>query len=64
MPALSSEFGMDHAPFQQVERPRKRGRPLTSEEKWMVHHVFETVEKEQNAKASIERDDPYSLTSK
>jgi transposase len=55
---------MEHAPFQQVERPRKRGRPLTSEEKWMVQHVFETVEKEQNAKASIERDDPYSLTSK
>jgi hypothetical protein len=30
----------------------------------MVQHVFETVEKEQNAKARIEREDPYSLTSK
>ena len=36
---------MDHANFQQFERPRKRGRPLTYEEKWMVQHVFETLEK-------------------
>ena len=54
---------MDHANFRQFERPRKRGRPLTYEEKWMVQHVFETLEKEQNAEAIIHRHDPYSLTS-
>ena len=55
---------MDHANFQQFERPRKRGRPLTYEEKWMVQHVFETLEKEKNAEAIIQKHDPYSLTSK
>jgi hypothetical protein len=55
---------MDHSHFQQFERPRKRGRPLTYEEKWMVQHVFETLEKEKNAEAIIQRHDPYSLTSK
>jgi transposase len=55
---------MDHSNFQQFERPRKRGRPLTYEEKWMVQHVFETLEKEQNAEAIIQTHDPYSLTSK
>jgi transposase len=54
---------MDYSHFQQFERPRKRGRPLTYEEKWMVHHVFETLEKEQNAEAIIQKHDPYSLTS-
>ena len=55
---------MDHSHFQQCERPRKRGRPLTYEEKWMVQHVFETLEKEKNAEAILQRPDPYSLTSK
>jgi transposase len=55
---------MDHSHFQQFERPRKRGRPLTYEEKWMVQHVFEALEKEKNAEAIIQRHDPYSLTSK
>jgi transposase len=55
---------MDHANFRQFERPRKRGRPLTYEEKWMVQHVFETLEKEKNAEAISHRHDPYSLTSK
>lgn len=54
---------MDHSNFQQFERPRKRGRPLTYEEKWMVQHVFETLEKEKNAEAIIQKHDPYSLTS-
>jgi len=49
---------MDHANFQQFERPRKRGRPLTYEEKWMVQHVFETLEKEKNAEAILQRHDP------
>jgi transposase len=55
---------MDYAHFRQFERPRKRGRPLTYEEKWMVQHVFEALEKEKNAEALIQRHDPYSLTSK
>src|SRR6266849_4223733 len=55
---------MDYSNFQQFERPRKRGRPLTYEEKWMVQHVFETLEKEHNAEAIIQKHDPYSLTSK
>jgi len=54
---------MDHAHCQQFERPRKRGRPLTYEEKWMVQHVFDTLEKEKNAEAIIQRHDPSSLTS-
>jgi hypothetical protein len=55
---------MDHANLPQCERPRKRGRPLTYEEKWRVQHVFETLEKEKNAEAIIQRHEPYSLTSK
>jgi transposase len=55
---------MDATNFQRVERPRKRGRPLTYEEKWIVHHVFETFEKEKQEGAIIEIQDPYHLTSK
>src|SRR5262249_9340011 len=42
MHVLFSEFCMDQPHGRQFERPRKRGRPLTYEEKWMVQHVFET----------------------
>ena len=55
---------MDQSHDQQFERPRKRGRPLTYEEKWMVQHVFETVAQEKNAEPIPQRHDPYSLTSK
>jgi len=55
---------MDAANFQRLERPRKRGRPLTYEEKWIVQHVVETFEKEKNAGAIVQIQDPYSLTSK
>src|SRR5438874_4466717 len=55
---------MDSSHFQRGERPRKRGRPLTYEEKWMVQHVFETVAQEKNAEPIPQRHDPYSLTSK
>ena len=55
---------MDDANFQRLERPRKRGRPLTYEEQWMVPHVFETFEKEKNAGAIVQMQDPSSLTSK
>src|SRR6266568_7837333 len=55
---------MDQSHGRQFARPRKRGRPLTYEEKWMVHHVFETLTKENNAEPILQRHDPYSLTSK
>lgn len=54
---------MDDSTFQRFERPRKRGRPLTYEEKWMVQQVFETVEKEKTEGAIVRMRDPYSLTS-
>jgi transposase len=55
---------MDQSHGRQFARPRKRGRPLTYEEKWMVHHVFETLTKANNAEPILQRHDPYSLTSK
>ncbi len=55
---------MDDANFQRLERPRTRGRPLTYEEKWIVQHVFETFEKDKNAGAIVQMQDPSSLTSK
>lgn len=54
---------MDDSTFQRVERPRKRGRPLTYEEKWMVQQVFEPVEKEKTEGTIVRMRDPYSLTS-
>lgn len=54
---------MDDATVQRFERPRKRGRPLTHEEKWMVQQVFEPVEKENQEGACVRRQDPSSLTS-
>ena len=61
---FSVGFKMDDANFQRFELPRKRGRPLTYEEKWIVQHVFETFEKEKSAGAIVQIQDPYSLTSK
>ena len=61
---FSVGFKMDDANFQRLERPRTRGRPLTYEEKWIVQHVFETFEKDKNAGAIVQMQDPYSLTSK
>jgi len=55
---------MDQSHGRQFAGPRKRGRPLTYEEKWMVQHVFETLTKEKNAEPILQRHDPYSLTSK
>jgi transposase len=49
--------------FQSLERPRKCGRPLTYEEKWIVLHVFETFVREKQERGVIQIDDPYSLTS-
>ena len=55
---------MDYSHGRRCERPRKRGRALTYEEKWMVQHVFETVEQEKTTGVILSRHDPYGLTSK
>jgi transposase len=47
-----------------VERPRKRGRPLSYEEKWMVYQVFEALEHERAETAMVGTLDSYSRTSK
>jgi len=57
------DLDMDTYHDSPVERPRKRGRPLTHEEKWMVHHVFEPFEKERQAGGVVRIEDPYKLTS-
>jgi transposase len=46
-----------------VKRPRKRGRPLTYEEKWMVQHVFEKFQHNKKEKSTVIVEDPYSMTS-
>jgi len=55
---------MANADLHLFVRPRQRGRPLTYEEKWLVHHVFETFVQEKKADAIVRIEDPYSLTSK
>ena len=35
---------------------------MTYEEKWMLQQVFATIEKEPNTEASLQGDDPYTLT--
>jgi transposase len=49
--------------LQLVEQPRKRGRPLTYEEKWLVFHVFKTFLKGKQDQEIIQIEDPYDLTS-
>jgi len=46
-----------------VASPRKRGRPLTYEEKWMVYHAFESFERNKSDGSVIVVEDPYSVTS-
>jgi len=43
--------------------PRQCGRPLTYEEKWMIHHVFEVFRQHKRDQAMVVVEDPYSLTS-
>src|SRR5512145_1325597 len=50
-------------PWQSVASPRKRGRPLTYAEKWMVYHAFEAFERNQSDGSVIVVDDPFSVTS-
>lgn len=45
------------------ESPRKRGRPLTYEEKWMVYHSFESFERNKLEGSVIIVNDPYEVTS-
>lgn len=54
---------MTNADFHLFARPCQRGRPLTYEEKWLVHHVFETCAKEKKADAIVRIEDPESVTS-
>jgi transposase len=49
--------------FECMECIRMRGKPLTIEEKWIVHHVFEMFQKDKEQGIAI-IEDPYSLTSK
>lgn len=43
--------------------PRQCGRPLTYEEKWMIHHVFEVFQQHKRDQTMVVVDDPYSITS-
>jgi len=45
-----------------TESPRKRGRPLTYEEKWMVYHSFESFERNKLEGSVIAIEDPYEVT--
>ena len=49
--------------WKSVASPRKRGRPLTYEEKWMVYHAFESFERHKLEGSVIIVEDPYSVTS-
>jgi transposase len=46
-----------------IESPRKRGRPLTYEEKWMIYHSFESFERNKLEGSVIIVEDPYDVTS-
>ena len=46
-----------------VESPRKRGRPLTYEEKWMVYHAFKCFQQNKTENREIIVEDPYRVTS-
>lgn len=45
-----------------IESPRKRGRPLTYEEKWMVYHSFKAFERNKSDGSVIVVEDPYEVT--
>ena len=58
---LSRNPDMPH--WKSVESPRKRGRPLTYEEKWMVYYAFESFERNKADGSVIVVEDPYAVTS-
>ena len=47
-----------------IKSPRKRGRPLTYEEMWMVYHAFKSFFETKINNSVIIVDDPYTVTSK
>ena len=46
-----------------AKSPRQCGRPLTYEEKWMIHHVFEIFQQHKRDQTTVVVDDPYRVTS-
>ena len=57
-PHVEAGLDMDTSHDSQFERPRKRGRPLTYEEKWMVHHVFEAFENDKQSDGIVSAGSP------
>lgn len=49
--------------WKELTSPRKRGRPLTYEEKWMVYNAFKCFEEDKAKKGMIVVEDVYSITS-
>ena len=49
--------------WKSMESPRKRGRPLTYEEKWMVYYAFKSFERNKVDRSAIIVEDPYAITS-
>ena len=60
---LSRSRNADMPYWKSGTSPRKRGRPLTYEEKWMVYSAFESFERNKLDKSIIVVDDPYAVTS-
>ena len=58
---LSRNPDMPH--WKSVESPRKRGRPLTYEETWMVYYAFESFERNKADGSVIVVEYPYAVTS-
>ncbi len=48
--------------WKSIESPRKRGRPLTYEEKWMVYYAFQSFERHKAENSVIVVEDPYAVT--
>lgn len=46
-----------------AKSPRQCGRPLTYEEKWMIHHVFEVFQQLKRDQTVVVVEDPYQMTS-
>ncbi len=60
---LSRSRNADMPYWKSGTSPRKRGRPLTYEEKWMVYSAFESFERNKLDKSILVVDDPYAVTS-
>lgn len=59
-----SFLGIKMSHWKSAESPRKKGRPLTYEEKWMVYHSFESFERDKHSESVIIVEDPYEITSR